>query len=62
VINAAHNLIRGAAVYDNETGELVCLVVAYSHALKQQLRRSRDLRQVELLVRPEVFPAGRRGG
>ena len=55
VICAARNLIRGAAVYGNEAGELVCLVVAYSHALKQQLRGSRELRQVELLVRPEVF-------
>jgi putative membrane protein len=55
IVNAARNLLRGAAVFAGPARELANLVAAYALALKQHLRGNRDLSEVQALVPPEVF-------
>jgi ion channel-forming bestrophin family protein len=55
IVNAARNLVRGAAAYVGEVNELPNLVAAYALALKQHLRSNKDLSEVQPLVSAAVY-------
>jgi putative membrane protein len=55
IVNASRNLVRGAAVCTGEARDLASLAAAYALALKQHLRSSKDLAEIEPLVPAAVF-------
>lgn len=62
IVNTSRNLVRGAAVYAGESKEFGQLVAGYALALKNHLRGSKDISEVEALVpRPMVEHAASTG-
>jgi putative membrane protein len=55
IVNATRNLVRQAAVYAGQAGELANLVSAYVIGVKQHLRHDRDLSEAKPWVSAELF-------
>ncbi len=54
IINTSRNLVRSAHAHVGDVGPLPALVHAYALSLKQHLRRSRDLSELEDVVGQDV--------
>ncbi len=55
IVNSTRNLVRQALAFTGEGKELAELIVAYTLALKQRLRRENDLAEVRPWVSPSQF-------